>query len=125
MSEEKKYNPEDTVMFVSILDEEWTGRFDGKDYLIPARATRPFRIAVAQHFAKHMADVILQREYDAEAKKSGDKERRARARLWIDPRRFDLYKEMIPELAEVAETVEVAAKEELKKRPPARIHADK
>lgn len=121
----KDFNPEDTVNFISILNEDWTGRYDGKDYSIPAGSTRPFRIVVAQHFAKHMADLVLQREYDAEALKTGDKERRARARLWIDPRRFELYKQMIPELAEEAGVLEQTAKAEIKKRPEPKIHADK
>lgn len=119
------FNPEDTVIFVSILDEDWKCQYDGKFYDIPAHSQRPFRVVVAQHFAKHMADRVLQQEYDVSAIKTKDKEKRARARLWLDPRRYDLYAEMIPELAEVAMLAKQEATGEVAKRPEPVIHASK
>lgn len=111
----KEFSEEDTTLFVSILDEPFTCRWNGRLYDFPARSKQYFRVPIAQHFAKHMANKLLQDLYDKEWKEKSPNERRedphnkARAQLFLDPRRFELYKEMLPELAEIAGMAEKLA----------------
>jgi hypothetical protein len=104
-SQAKDYNPEDTVNFVNITDRDFVCRYDGRKYLIRGGESMPFRLPVAQHFAKHLADAMLQEEYDKHSLKIGDKLKTNRARLWIDPKRPKLYAQMIPALAEELEAM--------------------
>lgn len=117
----KEYNPEDTINFVSILDEDWECRYDGKLYKIPARSSTPYRVVVAQHFAKHMVDKILQELYDKEAKTKKielSSPKHPRAKLFIDPRRWEYYKEILPELADLVEEFKNSGGKELLERKP-------
>lgn len=108
----REYNPEETVTFVNITGRDFKCRYDGKMYLIPKESRNPFRVPVAQHFAKHLADQILQEQYDKESIRLKDPLRRNRSRLWIDPDRPKLYAKMIPEFADDLEE-QVHAAEEL------------
>lgn len=112
----REYNPEDTVSFTNITDREFVVKFDGKTYRIGGNETLPFRLPVAQHFAKHLADAILQEKYDVESKALKDPTRKNRARLWMDPERPKLYAKMIPELAEELEKLVGPAEELLASR---------
>lgn len=110
------YNPEDTVEFVNIADRDFVGRYDGREYLIKAGERRQFRLPVAQHFAKHLADALLQEGYEREAKETKDPLKKSRARLWMDPERPLLYAKMIPEMAAELEALAPKAQALLDKR---------
>ena len=117
----KDFKPEDTIQFVSILDEDWECRYDGKPYLVKARSSTPYRVQVAEHFAKHMADKILQDSYDKEAKLKkidNSSQKHPRSKLFIDPRRWELYKEMLPELVEYVEEFKNTTGKEFLQRNP-------
>lgn len=96
----REYNPEDTVDFINIDAEDFEYKYGGRPYVIEAGERIRFRLPVAQHFAKHLADKILQREYEKSSAKSRDALKKVRARLWMDPKRVELYAQMVPELAD-------------------------
>lgn len=107
----REYNPEDTVDFINIDEEAFEYKYDGRPYRIDAGERIRFRLPVAQHFAKHLADKILQREYDKASAKSRDALKSNRARLWMDPRRTELYALMVPELADSLQETVLPAKD--------------
>lgn len=111
----REYNPEETVTFINITDRDFKCRYDGKLYLIPAGSQNPFRVPVAQHFAKHLTDQILQEQYDKESIRIKDPSRRNRSRLWIDPERPKYYAKMIPAFAEDLEEMVHSAEELVEK----------
>ena len=99
----------ESIKFYNPTDRNFVGKWDGESYDLPAKATKYFEAGVAEHFAKHLANEILNEKFDNLCKKhlkssndtmktcQGCKDRHAKLSDFYNvPERAELYKVMLP-----------------------------
>ena len=59
----------EAIKFYNPTDENFVGTWDGEPYDIPAKSTKYFATHIAEHFAKHLVNKILLKQFDELCKK--------------------------------------------------------
>ena len=54
----------EAIKFVNPTEEDFVGMYDGHPYEIPAKSVKYFAPHVAEHFAKHLVNKILTKEFE-------------------------------------------------------------
>ena len=54
----------EAIKFYNPTDKNFVGKWDGEPYDVPAKSIKYFEPAVAQHFAKHLANEILTEQFE-------------------------------------------------------------
>ncbi|MEK9207091.1 MAG: hypothetical protein AAB922_01315 [Patescibacteria group bacterium] len=54
----------EAIKFYNPTDKNFVGKWDGEPYDVPAKSTKYFEPAVAQNFAKHLANEILTERFE-------------------------------------------------------------